>query len=197
MLIRSRRRASDLIDCMNDLNRIPDQQDKVNLLSTDTSIFQLVPRSKFLRIPNEALVYLAKQVFGGKSQRKYIHKYCPNFARRRSTEALVAIVGHCWICVTYTWEFARWWTMSTTTRSIKRWMMKHWFQEWDLTKQAHIQTAPTTPAISEAFKRNPTKQLVGDLMLIVCHFVRQKGAANVEKIPLHAAKTREEAKNLK
>ncbi len=40
--------------------------------------------------------------------------------------------------------------------------LKHWFQ--DLTKQAHIQIAPT-PAISEASKRNPTKQLAGDLML--------------------------------
>ena len=34
-------------------------------------------------------------------------------------EALVAIVGHCWIRVTYTWELARW-TMSTM-RSTKRW----------------------------------------------------------------------------
>ncbi len=41
--------------------------------------------------------------------------------------------------------------------------LKHWFQ--DLTKQAHTQTAPA-PAISEASKRNPTKQLAGDLMLI-------------------------------
>ena len=39
-----------------DLSRISDQHDKV---------------------PNEALVYLAKQLFG-KSQRNYIRKYCPN-----------------------------------------------------------------------------------------------------------------------
>ena len=61
-------------DDLYDLNRISDQQDKANLLSTDTSVFQLVPRTKVLRI------YLAKQLFG-KSQRRYIHKYCPNFAR--------------------------------------------------------------------------------------------------------------------
>ncbi len=30
-------------DDLYDLNRISDQQDKANLLSTDTSIFQLVP----------------------------------------------------------------------------------------------------------------------------------------------------------
>ena len=125
---------------MNDLNRIPDQQDKVNLLSTDTtSIFQLVPRSKFLRIPNEALVYLAKQVFGGKSQRKYIHKYCPNFARRRSTEALVAIVGHCWICVTGSYfgtlldlrdlhlRICK--MMNNVNHEKHKALMKHWFQE--------------------------------------------------------------------
>ena len=77
-------------DDLYDLNRISDQQDKANLLSTDTSVFQLVPRTKVLRINNEALVYLAKQLFG-KSQRRYIHN-----------EALVAIVGHGWIRVTYT-----------------------------------------------------------------------------------------------
>ena len=80
-------------DDLYDLNRISDQQDKANLLSTDTSVFQLVPRKKILRINNEALVYIAKQLFG-KSQRKYIHKYCPNVAR--------STVGHCWIRVTYT-----------------------------------------------------------------------------------------------
>ena len=32
-------------DDLYDLNRISDQQDKANLLSTDTSVFQLVPRT--------------------------------------------------------------------------------------------------------------------------------------------------------
>ena len=41
--------------------------------------------------------------------------------------------------------------------------LKFWFQ--DLTKQAHIQTAPAPP-ISEVSARNPTKQLTGDLMLV-------------------------------
>ena len=79
-------------DDLYDLNRISDQQDKANFLSTDTSVFQLVPRTKVLRINNEALVYLAKQLFG-KSQRRYI---------RILHEALVDIVGHGWIRVTYT-----------------------------------------------------------------------------------------------
>ena len=33
-------------DNLYDLRRIPDQQDKATLLSTDTSIFQLIPRSR-------------------------------------------------------------------------------------------------------------------------------------------------------
>ena len=41
--------------------------------------------------------------------------------------------------------------------------LKFWFQ--DLTKQAHLQTAPAPP-ISEVSARNPTKQLAGDLMLV-------------------------------
>ena len=51
-------------DALYDLNRIFDQQDKVNLISTDTSIFLLITRSKVLQIPNEDLIYLAKQLFG-------------------------------------------------------------------------------------------------------------------------------------
>ena len=67
-------------DALYDLNKIPDQQDKATLISTDTSIFQKIPRSKVLQIPNEDLIYLAKQLFG-KAQRRYIHKFCPNVAR--------------------------------------------------------------------------------------------------------------------
>ena len=48
-------------DDLYDLSRIPDQQDKATLLSTDTSIFQLIPRSPILKVSN---VYLAKQLFG-------------------------------------------------------------------------------------------------------------------------------------
>ena len=51
-------------DDLYDLSKIPDQQDKATLLSTDTSIFQLIPRSPILKVSNEALVYLAKQLFG-------------------------------------------------------------------------------------------------------------------------------------
>ena len=59
------------------LTRIGDQQDKATLLSTDTSIFALIPRSGLLRIPNEHLIYLAKQLFG-KPQRMNVSKFCPN-----------------------------------------------------------------------------------------------------------------------
>ena len=39
-------------DDMYDLTRIGDQQDKATLLSTDTSIFSIIPRCEPLRIPN-------------------------------------------------------------------------------------------------------------------------------------------------
>ena len=67
-------------DALYDLSWIPDQQDKATLLSTDTSIFQLIPRSKILQIPNQDLIYFAKQLFG-KAQRRYICKFCPNIAQ--------------------------------------------------------------------------------------------------------------------
>ena len=71
-----------------DLTRIPKQQDEARMLSTKASIFLLVPRSKILRIPNEQLTHLAKQLFG-KSQRTSVRKYCPNVAT--STGAIFRI----------------------------------------------------------------------------------------------------------
>ena len=90
---------------------------------------------------------------------------------------------------------------------------KFWFQ--DLTKQAHIQTAPAPP-ISEVSAQNPTKQLAGDLMLVDVS-LRQPGrdgkcgvidfsivtpaaesyCAEAAKTPLYAANLREAAKLLK
>ena len=91
--------------------------------------------------------------------------------------------------------------------------LKFWFQ--DLTKQAHIQTAPAPP-ISEVSARNPTKQLAGNLMLVdvsLCQpgmdercgvsdfsFVTpatKSYCAEAAKTPLYAANLREEAKLLK
>ena len=60
-----------------DMARIGDQQDKATMLSTDTYIFLLIPRSELLRVSNEELVYLAKQLFG-KAQRRCVRKFCPN-----------------------------------------------------------------------------------------------------------------------
>ena len=62
---------------MYDLTRIGDQQDKATLLSTDTFIFSIISRCEPLHIPNEHLVYLAKQLFG-KPQRLNVSKFCPN-----------------------------------------------------------------------------------------------------------------------
>ena len=56
-------------DALYDLEKIPNQQDKATLISTDMSIFQLIPRSKVLQIPNEDLIYLAKQLFGKLDER--------------------------------------------------------------------------------------------------------------------------------
>ena len=90
--------------------------------------------------------------------------------------------------------------------------LKFWFQ--DLTKQAHIQTAPALP-ISEVSARNPTKQLAGDLMLVdvslrqperdgkcgVIDFSIVTPAAEsycteAARTPLYAANLREDAKLL-
>ena len=63
-------------DDLYDLTKIGDQQDKATLLSTDTSIFALIPMSGLFRIPNEHLIYLAKKRFG-KPQRMNVSKFCP------------------------------------------------------------------------------------------------------------------------
>ena len=135
-----------------DLTRIGDQQDRATLLSTDTSIFSLIPRCGLLRIPNEHLVYLAKQLFG-KPQRMNVYKFCPN------TSSTGTICGapldsrdlHIRTC------------KMTSIHHQNHAAIQHWFE--DLARQAHIQTTPAPP-ISDVSERNPTKQLAADLMLI-------------------------------
>ena len=116
-------------DNLYDLGRIPDQQDKATLLSMDTSIFQLIPRSPILKVSNEALVYLAKQLFG-KSQRNYIRKYCPNVSQSAGR--------YCGALLDSRDIHLR--TCRMNSNHEKHEALKFWFQ--DLTKQAHIQTAP-------------------------------------------------------
>ena len=80
-----------------DLNRISDQQqDKANLLSTDTSVFQLVPRTKFYGLRMRLLCTLQSNCLESRSADTSTSTV------RMLHEALVAIVGHGWICVTYT-----------------------------------------------------------------------------------------------
>ena len=136
-----------------DLTRIPDQQDKATMLSTDASIFLLVPRSKTLRIPNEQLTYLAKQLFG-KAQRTNVRKYCPNVAT--STGAI------CGIALDTRDIHLRTCRMNNVNH-VKHAAVQAWFQ--DFAKQAHIATQPAPP-ISTVSPRNPTKQLAGDLLLV-------------------------------
>ena len=138
---------------MYDLNKIPDQQDKATLISTDTSIFQLIPRSKVLQIPNEDLIYLAKQLFG-KAQRRYIHKYCPNVAR--STKS------YCGATLDSRDLHLRTCKMNNVNHE-KHEAIKFWFK--DFAKQAHI-SSTAAPPISEVSPQHPTKQLAGDLMLV-------------------------------
>ena len=66
-------------DAQYDMAKIGDQQDKATMLSTDASIFMLIPRSDLLRVSDEQLIYLAKQLFG-KAQRRCVRKFCPNTA---------------------------------------------------------------------------------------------------------------------
>jgi hypothetical protein len=190
-------------DALYDLSKIPDQQDKATLLSTDTSIFQLIPRSKVLRIPNEDLIYLAKQVFG-KAQRRYIRKFCPNVAHSTGSYCGAPLDSrdvHLRTC------------KMNSIHHEKHEALRFWFK--DFVKQAHIKTA-AAPNISEVSPRNPTKQLAGNLMLVdvslrqaerdgkcgVIDFsiitpAAESYCAAAAKQPLHAAKIREESKILK
>ena len=69
---------------------IPDQQDKSTLLSTDTS------RSPILKVSNEALVYLAKQLFGSRNAITFENTV------QMCHKALEDTAVHCWIRVIYT-----------------------------------------------------------------------------------------------
>ena len=190
-------------DALYDLSRIPDQQDRATLLSTDTSIFQLIPTSKILQVPNEELIYLAKQLFG-KAQRLYIRKFCPNVARSTGNICGAVLDSrdlHLRTC-----------KMNNVNHE-KHEALRFWFK--DFVKQAHIKTAPAPP-ISEVSERNPTKQLAGDLMLVdvslrkterdgkcgVIDFsiitpAAESYCAKAAQEPLYAAKIREDAKFLK
>jgi hypothetical protein len=186
-------------DDMYDLTRIGDQQDKATLLSTDTSIFLIIPRCEPLRIPNEHLVYLAKQIFG-KPQRLNVSKFCPNTSStgKYCGAPLDSRDLHIRTC------------RMTSIHHQNHAAIQQWFE--DLTRQAHIQTTPAPP-ISDVSERNPTKQVAADLMLIdVSLRGPDKDGGNVAldfsvvtpaamtycgksaTSPLHAAEQRERAK---
>ena len=58
------RMLAETHDADYNMDRIGDQQDKATMLSTDASIFLLIPRSELLRISDEQIIiYLAKQLF--------------------------------------------------------------------------------------------------------------------------------------
>ena len=179
------------------MTRIGDQQDKATMLSTDTSIFLLIPRSELLRIPDEHLIYLVKQLFG-KAQRVCVRKFCPHTA--------VGSGNICGALLDSRDIHIRTCKMNNVNHQ-KHAVLQQWFE--DLCKQAHIQTTPAPP-ISEASERNPTKQLAADIMLIDVS-LRQPGrdgksvaidfsivtpaaesyCKEAAKTPLHAAGARE------
>ena len=137
-------------DALYDLSKIPDQQDKATVLSTDTSIFQLIPRSKVLQVPNEALVYLAKQLFG-KAQRKYVRKFCPNVAHSTG--------NYCGAPLDSRDLHLRTCKMNNVNHE-KHEALQFWFK--DLVKQAHIQTAHPS-------RRHPSNiQPTNHLLVISC-----------------------------
>ena len=113
-------------DSLYNMDRMRDQQDKATLLSTDRSIFTLIPRSELLRIPNEHLVYLAKQLFGKPQRNK-----CLQILSEHKQQGRIL------------WRTARS-THATCIRTCKRnpihhqkhAAVQHWFEE--LAKQAHI-----------------------------------------------------------
>ena len=147
------RMLAETHDAHYNMDRIGDQQDKATMLSTDASIFLLIPRSELLRISDEQIIYLAKQLFG-KAQRKCVRKYCPNtsFGTGNICGAILDSRDiHIRTC-----------RMNNVNHQ-KHAALQQWFE--DLCKQAHIQTTPAPP-ISEVSERNPTKQLAADIMLI-------------------------------
>ena len=186
-------------DELYDLTRIGDQQDKATLLSTDTTIFSLIPRSGLLCIPNGHLVYLAKQLFG-KPQRKNVSKFCPNMSSTGTFcgAPLNSRDLHMRTC------------KMTSIHHRNHLAIQQWFE--DLARQAHISTTPAPP-IFDVSECNPTKQLAADLMLIDVSFREPgKDGGNVAlnfsmvtatycgksaKVSLHAAALREKAKMLK
>ncbi len=119
---------------------------------TRPSIFMLIPRSELLRISDEQLIYLAKQLFI-KAQRRCVHKFCPNTLGTGNIfgAALDSRDIHIRTC------------KINNVNHQKYAALQQWFE--DLCKQAHIQTTPA-PRISEVSERNPTKQLAADIMLI-------------------------------
>ena len=187
-------------DALYDMTKIPDQQDKATMISTDTTIFLLVPRSAQLRMPNNHLTYLAKQLFG-KAQRTNTRKFCPNVSQ--STGTTCGIVLDCRDIHIRTCRM-------NNINHVKHAVVQAWFQ--DLAKQAHIATT-AAPPISTVSPRNPTKQLAGDLLLVdvslqdkgkdggccVIDFSIVTPAAEshcqqASITPLHTAKLREEEK---
>ena len=119
--------------------------------------------NKKLRINNEALVCLAKHLFG-KSQRRYIHKYCPNFAQSTGSYCRARLDSrdlHLRTCK----------MNMTTTKSMKRWNTSSKTSRNRHTSRQHRH---------RPYQKYPNETPRAISCWLICHFVRQVRMANVE-----------------
>ncbi len=122
----------------------------------------LIPRSELFRVSDEQLIYHAKQLFG-KAQRRCVCKFCPNTSFGTGNICGAAL-NSLDIHIRRTYKI-------NSVNHQKHAALQLWFE--DLCKLAHIKTT-SAPPITEASKRNPTKHLVADIMLISVS-LRQSG----------------------
>ena len=123
------------------------------MLSTDTTVFLLVPRSAQLRIPNDHLTYLAKQLFG-KAQRANTRKYCPNVSHSTGSTCGIVLDSrdiHLRTC------------RMNNINHVKHAVVQAWFQ--NLAKQPQ-QLLPSQQCRQETQRSN----LLAICSLSMCHF---------------------------
>ena len=110
---------------------IPHQQAKAAMLSIDASLFMIIPRQDSLKMSNDHLIYVARQLFG-KAQRSFVHKFCPNVSSSTGQTCLEPLDSHDIHVST---------CKVGNLRHARHYHLQTWFQ--NMAAQAHI---PTTPA---------------------------------------------------
>ena len=153
-------------DCGFSLLGIPQGGDEY--ITSKLSIFQPIPKSQILKVQNEALVYLAKQLFG-KSQRNYIQKYCPKYVTKYCGTLLDSRDIHLRTC-----------RMNSINHE-KHEALKFWFIPGSDKTGTHSNGTSTTYLRSVSTKSYETTCWRSYVCGCgVCHFVSWEGMANVE-----------------